>query len=257
MRSLKKMSNELIRNIDVYLAFLLGVIAVFIGTFGLSQAVVTDITAGLLATIAFGMLRDRRNTDKIRKLVERIGSKIPDFSVISMERNLDQETTWVATKAESEILILLRTGHLLRTHASEISNMVRKNCRLKIILCAESEENIAALAYRGYSMRKKDDFLNDLHMTYSFLTNLNQDFSGRGSALIEIRTIDYMPQVSFFLTDPEEADAQAVIWLVGFRDDPRNGPKIRVEKNNNPELFSFFYEDFNRHWIAGNIVTLE
>ncbi|MGB3512627.1 MAG: hypothetical protein WBA93_26100 [Microcoleaceae cyanobacterium] len=159
-------------NIDGYLALVLGLICSFIGIFDVSSDYVFTAISTVLTFLALGILIDRKNTQKVSKLLESLTIKQNDILAQRDKAFFYNYIFKSIRNAQEEICMLVRSGSTLKSFELEIQGAIRRNCKVRIILCARNQETINSMALRGYKMRNTNDIVSEINNSISHLKTL-------------------------------------------------------------------------------------
>ncbi|NET44128.1 TrmB family transcriptional regulator sugar-binding domain-containing protein [Okeania sp. SIO2B3] len=242
-------------NIDGYLALILGLICSFIGIFDVSQDYVLTAISTVLTFLALGILIDRKNTQKVSKLLEGLTIKQNDILAQRNKAFFYNNILESISNAKEEICILVRSGSTLKSFDEEIKKAIMRNCQVRIILCARNPETINSMAFRGHKTNNPNKIFSDIENSINNLTSLKEKINESQIYLLKIREIQYLPSIGFSISDPESSDGKLFALLASFRSESSVAPSILLNKKNDIDLFNYFKQEFDNYWEAANEIT--
>lgn len=250
------------RGLDVYLALFFGVMAFGIGVFGGSVDVIVDITAGVLALIAFSLFQGRERIETLRQdltpQIESIKRGIGELQrevyrsdTIELD-SYKRAVEGLIDSAKGELLILAHTGSTITGtgyYANEIIDAYRRGCRIRIIISSIKPDVVQMAEYRSGSGRKAPDITDGFRRTMANLARMqqrNQDSAGS----LEVRVVDYIAPQKLYVADPQSFDGELIVVLGTFRASTMFAPHLRVNRADDLPMFEFFRQQFEQYWEA-------
>lgn len=242
-------------NVDGYLALILGLICSFIAIFDVSFKYVFTAISTVLTLLALGILIDRKNVQKVSKLLENIELK---NSEALAQRNKEFFYAYIfetINNAKQEICLLVRSGGTLKSISQELEEAINRGCQVRIILCARNQATIDTMAFRGHMTTDRDEIISEIEATIRKLKNLKEKIKKSKLNLLKVREIKYLPPVGLSISDPDLIDGKLFALLVSFRSHSRSGPSILLDNRNSPDLFNYFKNQFNNYWDAADEIA--
>ncbi len=230
-------------NIDGYLALVLGLICSFIGIFDVSSDYVLTAISTVLTFLALGILIDRKNTQKVSKLLEGLTIKQNEIFAQRDRAFFYKNILESISNAKEEICILVRSGSTLKSFDEEIQGAISRNCQVRIILCARNQETINSMAFRGHNTKNHNDIISEIENSIRNLKSLKEKINQSQIHLLKIREIKYLPSINLSISDPESIDGKLFALLVSFRSRSRSGPSLLLNKKNDIGLFNYFKKE--------------
>lgn len=111
------------------------------------------------------------------------------------------------------------------------------------------------MAFRAYKTKNPKNIINEIESSIHLLKSLKEKISKSKISLLKVREIKYLPPVGLSICDPDLPNGKLFALLVSFRSHARSGPSIKLYKENNPELFNYFQNEFNNYWSATDEIT--
>jgi len=246
------------RNIDVYLALVLGIGATIGGVLGISPEIIANITTGILALLAFSMLSNREEAAAIKATLRRLEQAVIPVEKILIKENTAKEFSEIISSANEELRFLVRSGNTLRAHYGEIEAAVKRGCRLKIVVCQSNETIVNLLAFRGYTMEDTAEVRAELQQSTARLVNLARRITvNPADGQIEIKTIPYIPSVTIYMCDPDSDNGKVFAPVSTFRSPSVRAPGIWIDRLQDELLFDFLRHEFENYWKAGNPIYFD
>lgn len=254
MKIIRNILNDIKKgeNIDRYLALFIGLICSFIGIFNISLKYVFTAISTVLTLLALGILMDRKNTQKVSKLLEGLTIKQNEIFAQRDKYFFYNNILESISNAKEEICILARSGSTLTSFDEEIQEAINRNCQVRIILCARNQETINSMAFRGYNTTNHSAIISEIDNSIRNLKSLKEKINKSQIYLLKIREIKYLPPIGLSIADPESIDGKLFALLVSFRSQSRSGPSILLKKKNDIGLFNYFKKEFDNYWEAAD-----
>src|SRR5260370_4554743 len=240
-RLLKWTWNQL----DTVFALLLGAVCSILAIAGaVKSSILASATLGTLTVLAFALLRDRLEREKLQSQLNQITSRFDDPSPDLFFRQEVDETSMLLD-AEREIWIIQETGtYIIETQKALIVSLLRKGGTVRIVVTSPKEEITWQLAFRNYDFTY-DAIINRFNLFRYHIDSITRDIVAEADRL-QGRFIPYFIDTSSVLVDPSspiEKKRRAIIRYPGFRVPFKERLGINLQGDISPKLFTHYFRE--------------
>ncbi|MEU1539280.1 hypothetical protein ABZ461_14345 [Actinacidiphila glaucinigra] len=237
------MVRTFIRNLDLYVT--LGA-AIAFGVLGLagkvSQEIISSGILAVLALVGFSLLRGRVQGERINESLAGIARPSADrfFSEVD---DRDEIREMILSSQEMWLHGWTLGTHLV-THTDDIRRAVARGLHMKILVI---EPNSIAM---GVAAGESESFSAE-ELSSSLEANLRRlaaPMAGAIAGKLEIRTLGYVPHNTVVASDPASRQGRIVMRIATFQADHWQRPTFTVTRQNDPNWYEFFRDQFDRKW---------
>ncbi len=228
--------------LDVYLTLALGLAAFFVSVFGGSIEHTVSILSGVIALLAFNILRDR---DQLYDVPNQLAELMQPESVGFVDFN--HEVGVLIGSAQEELWIMSTTlKRVLNNFAVPLEEALARGCNVRVIFCADDDTTLDLLTLRTPDDETRPMIENELMLAAQQLQHLRKRYNGR--CHLEVRRIAYVPTTGMYVADPLSTNGRVLAFLMGFRTLTMKSPCVRADKCANLRLYDFFREQYEYYW---------
>jgi hypothetical protein len=258
MRGLRVIWGELRTGqyIETYFTILLGIVISILGMVSaVDLQVLIAATTALLALLAWGHLTSRRATEGLSVAIDEIRS-LAVSHMLARDPNPSATIRGLIDSAQSDIWILTRIGMTLQDQRVAVEQAMNRGCHVKAIVCSEDEATLTLLAKRGRSLNTPDMIRMQMEVARQTVCRMI-DQSGASRDRFEFYELAFIPAQSIYVVDPMTAQGRAFVQLTTFRSTSYHGLTISIHKSEQPDMFHFFQEQFEKYLEASTPIVCE
>lgn len=254
---LSRFWKVILSNVDTTLAIGLSIVAAVLSVFGGSQTALFAAMAGVLALLAYSIIRDRLVRDSLETRIalwEKALSGKEQASVDTFFRT-DLSESSLIPQAKQTIWLLQETGSkVIEENLKPLASALGQGVNVKLIVPAHDPIIVDFIAFRNRNLdtaaivsRQKD--------AQSKINSLIRTAQGTSGEL-EVRHIRYPLDFTGVLIDPESPDLGHRVGLmrtVGFQSyfDDKRGLSLSFARE--PETFSYFARQISEMWSKSEV----
>jgi hypothetical protein len=216
--------------------------------------ITNTLIGAILSLMSYELLKDRDERILLRQAIDKLSTKNPVIEI----REYEAQASNVVKNARKSVHLVLRTGKILEDIQSDFEYALTKNCKVQMIICQDSLENIKMIELDSDHSKKAIEVLfEEGDASYNILCkkynkNSNNCNNDDRDILIQRKILDVPPTHLIYLSDPDEDYGQAFIIPIFFKTKTRKSPSIQFSKRDNQQLFNAYYGQFKLMWDKSN-----
>ena len=247
------------QNTEVILALIfaisIGALNLLNGAFGWGERLELAGQAAtliVLSLLSFGFLRDRVNATEDREVAEDIKSHLERISPrsrqdLEIRDDFQGEVKHIVHSSEKELWCLLRTGSILYELKIDFQAALDKGCSMKVVVCRNEPDLRSAIA------SQMSERVADVERKFGsgYDTMIDFENSQKNAGQFSCRSVDHVPSVLMFFSDPSGPDGQVFVVPVAYQTNVRRAPSLRLNRAEHKKIFDHYREEFERYIHSG------
>jgi hypothetical protein len=261
-KTLLKIYNEFIHNIDIYTIIL---IAIVVGILGVVQLVSFEvISAAILATlglIATSLLASRKSSDETRSINNQVVDNLEKLLAILYSKPKVGDVFFygypdlTAEIRSAKVIKIFSIGMATTIHYYfEFAHMLSNGGSIQILVSdGLSDSLMEVLAFRSSSVRDPQRYRDLLFSTIERAQTLRQ--YAKDKVNLEFRKIKYYTTFGIFIIENVQHETKIYVQLNAFRTGGSQNPGFVLTTKDN-HWFTYFLDQFKNAWDSGEPIWI-
>lgn len=232
-------------NIDVYFAVLACFVIAGLDVFGIIQPeIITAATLLALGAILFGALATRKTLENLSVITQRLEGGRGAESFLK-DRNSYVPLPEITKTARNIYLCGPTLINLFSQWSAYLQSEKLDNHGTTIqVILPNPNSSIKALA--KWINEPPENTQRDIERTLSYIELIVKNGIKAGS--IEARLIDFFPNFSMVLIDPDEPHGKIFVEFIGYGTKLHSRPHLELTKQRDGQWYEYFFQQYHNLW---------
>ena len=247
------------KNLENYLVLAILIVLLIADIFGIANdQALTEIILASLALLIYGLIESSHTNEQSQEQISHLSNKLDSLDT-SLAELPSKSLSDLFTKGYPDFSKELREAkrvsilgiNLRRTtlnYISEFEYILNHNGKLRFLLTEPTPEVLSFLMFRNPQLEAQY-LTNTLYDVVRDITRLNKSASETEN--LKIKLMPYIPPMSMFIFERRDGSAVVYVRFRSFRVYSTEQHVLTVEKAYAPELYSFYFDQFEAFWAEG------
>lgn len=249
-RFVKQILDDIRRgeNIDLLVTIVLVlVISVLNGIGWASVELVSSITLAALGLIAIGFLVTRYRLEDIYRKED-----TPNSIHFSMQKAPAFASDLAAAKEIWMTGIVLRGTTTGNFH--DFKKKAEQKGKFRVLILDVNKIDMGKVLRQFSRGGSEEQFLADFKQTLNQYREISRSASNPGN--VQVRLLDFVPPFRLYIFPKVEGDGVLYVEIYSYRAPLGSVPKFRISKQENPEWYGYFVNQFESMWKDAEAVDV-
>lgn len=235
-------------NIDLIVTIVLVLAISVLNGFGrASTELVSSITLASLGLIAIGFLVTRYRLEDIYRKED-----TPNAVQLSMQRTPAFASDLAAAKEVWMTGIVLRGTTTGNFH--DFKRKAEQKGKFRVLILDVKKIDMSKVLRQFSRGGNEEQFLADFKQTLNQYQEIQR--SAGQAANVQVRMLDFVPPFRLYIFPKVEGDGVLYVEIYSYRAPFGSVPKFRISKQENPEWYRYFVNQFEAMWKDAEAVEL-
>ncbi|MDJ0509463.1 MAG: hypothetical protein QNJ64_09455 [Crocosphaera sp.] len=236
-------------NIDLYFILLLVIVEWILRILQFYYPIVDKINEPLTATILFfisiSLLKNRNSAEDLTETIKNNTCNFSDdFDLIDIRDDYQFTVKQFIKNTKSSLKLVLRTAKIIEDLDTDFEEILKQDCNIYIIMCNRNNEKlIEDIAL--YNDKTETQIKANFDSAEEEIKRLEQQYGN----LIHRIIVDFHPPELLYISDNHDySNGKTLVLPFSYKSSVRKAPSILFKNSDNPQLFEYYSELFDRMW---------
>lgn len=249
-RFIKQLLDDIRRGENIDLIVTIGLVLVIsvLNSLGWASAtLVSSITLATIGLIAIGFLVTRYRLEDIYRKED-----APNAVHFAMQRIPTFASDLAAAKEIWMTGIILRGTTTGNFH--EFRKKAEQKGKFRVLILNINKIDMGKVLRQFSRGGSEEQFLADFKQTINQYQEISR--SARNAGNIQLRLMDFVPPFRIYIFPKLEGDGVLYVEIYSYKAPFGSVPKFRISKQENPEWYGYFANQFEAMWKDAEVVNL-
>jgi hypothetical protein len=249
-RFIKQLLDDIRRGENIDLLVTIGLVLAISVLNGLGRAsaeLVSSITLASLGLIAVGFLVTRYRLEDIYRKED-----TPNSVQFAMQRTPTFSSDLATAKEIWMAGIILRGTTTGNFH--EFKKKAEQKGKFRVLILNVNKIDMGKVLRQFSRGGSEEQFLADFKQTLNQYQEIRRSVSNSGN--VQLRLMDFVPPFRLYIFPKLEGDGVLYVEIYSYRAPFGSVPKFRISKQENPEWYGYFANQFEAMWKDAEVVNL-
>ncbi|MDJ0600469.1 MAG: hypothetical protein QNJ37_16710 [Crocosphaera sp.] len=240
-------------NIDIYFIVALIILQIILRVvqiyFTITDKINEPLTLAILFSLSISLLNSRRTIQDLAEIIKKNTCHFSDDVNIIDIRDDYQSTVkqfLQNTKSKSSLKLVLRTGKIIKDLDTEFEKILERGCKIDLIMCNRKNSNLIK-EIGLYSEKNSTEI--QINANFDLGEEEIKKLERNYSILINKKIVDFHPPELLYISDHDDCEnGQTYVLPFSYNSSVREAPSILFKNSDNPKLFEYYSELFDRMW---------